>query len=209
MSFGAIHNEVVFANAGLIEIIRWAYGIASDAQVSGPDWLTSKQYRYNILAKAAQSTASDQLPAMLQTLLHDRFKLTVHHEEKEMSHLRLVTAKKSKMKPTAEFPVGYPQTVSSGHIDTVLDMKTLLTLLARFEVQDPIVDATGLNGMFYVNLQWTPYNPRRQPPNRGKDIPGPSLSTALEEQLGLKLEAHKGPVEILVIDSAEKIPTEN
>jgi uncharacterized protein (TIGR03435 family) len=80
----------------------------------------------------------------------------------------------------------------------------MLTLLSRFEIQDPIVDATGLAGMFYVNLEWVHVDPRRP-----TDAPGPSLYIALEQQLGLKLESHKGPVEIIVIDSAEKIPTEN
>ena len=92
-------------------------------------------------------------------------------------------------------------------------MNTLSTLLARFEIQDPLIDATGLSGMFYVNLQWSPDIARSPKPGivpAGVTEPtGPSLFTALEQQLGLKLESHKGPVEIIVIDSAEKIPTEN
>ena len=140
MSFGATHNEAVFSGARMTEIVRWAYGLASDAQLSGPDWIRSKLYLYEILAKAAPDTPSDQLPLMLQTLLRDRFKMTVHREQKEMSHFRLVAAKNGpKMKPAAEFPVGYRQTVASGHIDTVLDMNTLSTLLARFEIQDPAI----------------------------------------------------------------------
>jgi uncharacterized protein (TIGR03435 family) len=200
MSFGANHNEVVFANARLLEIIRWAYGITSDAQVLGPDWLFSKQRLYDILAKAAPGAPSEQLPVMLQALLGDRFKLTVHREPKEMSYFRLITAKNGpKMKPAAEFPAGYAQTVTSGHIDTVLDMTTLSILLARFEIPDPIVDATGLTGMFYVNLEWAHDNPRRP-----TDSPGPSLYTALQEQLGLKLEPFKGPIPVLVIDHVEQ-----
>ncbi len=200
MSFGATHNEVVFADARLIEIIRWAYNITSDAQVSGPDWLFSKQHLYDILAKAAPSAPAEQLPLMLQALLRDRFKLRAYHGQKEMSHFQLGTAKNGpKMKPAAEFPAGYAQTVTSGHIDTVLDIKTLSILLARFEIPDPIVDATGLAGMFYVNLAWVHNNPRRP-----ADSPGPSLSTALEQQLGLRLEPVKGPIPVLVIDHVEQ-----
>jgi uncharacterized protein (TIGR03435 family) len=77
-------------------------------------------------------------------------------------------------------------------------------LLSRFETDRPIIDQTGLPGLYEVKLEWT----LRQLQNADA-APGPSLFTALSEQLGLRLEARKGPVEILVVDRAEKVPAEN
>jgi uncharacterized protein (TIGR03435 family) len=81
----------------------------------------------------------------------------------------------------------------------------LAYLLSRFETERPIFDRTGLSGQFETKLEW---KVARQLQSKD-DSDGPSLFTALEEQLGLKLEARKGPVDILIVDSAEKIPTEN
>jgi uncharacterized protein (TIGR03435 family) len=83
-------------------------------------------------------------------------------------------------------------------------MPALAYLLSRFETERPIIDSTGLPGMYQVKLEWT-----LQQLQKPDAAPGVSLFTALDEQLGLKLEARKGPVEILVVDSAEKVPTEN
>jgi uncharacterized protein (TIGR03435 family) len=80
-----------------------------------------------------------------------------------------------------------------------MGMQGLATLLSRFERQT-IVDMTGLKGLYEVKLEWA------RDPNDGS---GPTIYTAVQEQLGLKLEARKGPLDVLVVDQAEKVPTDN
>jgi len=207
MNLGTVRNgEVTFGNATLNDCIRFAYGIASDAQISGPEWIKSKRYLYNIDAKAGPGASSAQLQAMMQTLLSERFKAVTHQEQKEMSYYALEAAKGGvKMQSVKEVPDGFHGTNFGGRIDNILAMPKLAYLLSRFETERPIIDRTGLDGMYEVKLTWT----LRQLQNANPDATGTSLFTALEEQLGLKLEARKGPVDILVVDSAEKIPTEN
>jgi uncharacterized protein (TIGR03435 family) len=99
-----------------------------------------------------------------------------------------------------------------------MNMQTLATLLSRFERQT-VLDKTGLAGFFQVRLEWTPERLRDLPlrPDGGLpqlngqtiDPAGPSVYTAIQEQLGLRLESRKGPVDVLVVDSADKTPAEN
>src|SRR6185312_6866272 len=109
MNLGTVRNgEVTFGNATLNDCIRFAYGIASDAQISGPEWIKSKRYLYNIDAKAAPGTSSAQLQAMMQTLLAERFKVVTHREQKEMSYYALEPAKGGvKIQAVKEIPEGF------------------------------------------------------------------------------------------------------
>src|SRR6185437_4218224 len=94
MNIGTVRRqEVTFGNATLNDCIRFAYGMASDAQIAGPDWIKSKRYLYNIDAKAAPGTSPAQLQAMMQTLLAERFKVVTHREQREMSYFALEPAK--------------------------------------------------------------------------------------------------------------------
>jgi uncharacterized protein (TIGR03435 family) len=143
---------------------------------------------------------------MMRTLLAERFKLMARREQKEMSYFALVIAKNGpKMQPVKEMPDDFRGTTYGGRINSILQMPVLAYLLSRFERERPIIDGSGLGGMYQVKLEWA----MRQIQNADPDPSRPSLFTALEEQLGLKLEARKGPVEILVVESAEKAPTEN
>lgn len=122
---------------------------------------------------------------MLRTLLADRFKVRVHTETKEQQVYALVLAATLS---------GVAQTLSR-----------LATALSGFAVDTIVVDRTGLNGNFDMELQWTPDVIRSAAAGTPAGD-GPSLFTALQEQFGLKLESARGPVDYLVIDSAE-IPT--
>lgn len=207
MNIGTVRREeVTFGNATLNDCIRFAYRMASDAQIEGPDWIKSKRFLYDIVARGVPGSSRPELQAMMQTLLAERFKLVTHREQKEMSYYALVVSRSGpKMQPAKEIPDGFQGTTYGGNIASILPMKTLAYLLSRFETERPIIDQTGLNGMYDVKLQWA----LRQLQNAEPDASGPSLYTALEEQLGLKLEARKGPVEILVVESAEKVPAAN
>jgi uncharacterized protein (TIGR03435 family) len=205
MNLGTVrHEEVTFGNATLNDCIRFAFNMASDAQITGPDWIKSKQFLYDVDAKGAVGSSREQLQAMMQTLLQERFKLVVHRDQKEMSHYALVVGKGGeKMKAVKEAPEGFRGTTLGGRINAMMTMPGLAYLLSRFEAERPIIDLTGLKGMYEVKLEWALAG-------RGADAgDGASLFTAVEEQLGLKLEGRKGPVEILVVDGAERVPAAN
>jgi uncharacterized protein (TIGR03435 family) len=206
MNIGTVRREeVTFGNATLNDCIRFAYGMDSDAQIVGPAWIKSLEFLYDVIAKGAPGASREQLQAMMQALLVERFKLVTHRDQKEMSYYALVAAKNGpKIQPVQEIPDGFRGTTFGGRINNILRMQGLAYLLSRFETDRPIIDQTGLRGLYEVKLEWT----LRQLQNADA-APGPSLFTALSEQLGLRLEARKGPVEILVVDSAEKVPSEN
>jgi len=205
MNLGTVrHDEVTFGNATLNDCIRFAFAMDSDAQIVGPMWTKSLDFLYDVVAKGTPGSSREQLQAMMQILLVERFKLVTHRDHKEMSYYALVTAKGSKMRPVPELPDGFRGINFGGRINNIMRMQALAYLLSRFETGRPILDETGLRGLYEVKLEWA----LRQVQNLDAP-PGPSLFTALTEQLGLKLEAKKGPVEILVVDSAEKVPAEN
>src|SRR5215831_17281272 len=84
INLGTVRNgRVTFTNASLSDCLKFAYGIVSDEQISGPDWTKSKTVRFDIVAQAPPSTTQEQLQLMLQALLADRLKLALHHEQKE------------------------------------------------------------------------------------------------------------------------------
>jgi uncharacterized protein (TIGR03435 family) len=206
----AEHGMVTLTNTTLSDSLRFAYGITSDAQIAGPDWIRNKELHYVISAKAAPETSREDLLRMLQSLLAERFKLVMHREPREMSYYALTQAKKgTKMEPAKEgagVAVNRP-----GHIaNPQMSMYTLAVVLSRFELHAPILDMTELNGLFGVQLEWSPAGSGAPGSSPNADVAaGPSLFTAVQEQLGLRLEARKGPVEVLVIDRAEKTPAEN
>lgn len=194
-------------------LIQQAWAISGYRIYGGPSWLDST--RYNIAAKAADGSGNltlDQMRPMLQTLLTDRFRLTLHREEKELPLYRLVVSKNGpKLKESAVS--GAPQSrMATGQItDEKAGMETLASQLGQ-QLGRFVVNRTGLKGDYAFHVEWTP-DPGQNlggdsdtPPPAGAD--GPSLFTALQEQLGLKLESAKGPVEVLVIDQVEK-PSEN
>ena len=208
INLGTVRNgRVTFTNASLSDCLKFAYGIASDEQISGPDWIKSKAVRFDIVAQAPPSTTQEQLQLMLQALLADRLKLALHHEQKELSFLALMVGKNGpKMRATeaaAPAGAGGNHAMLGNILGNRISMQGLATLLSRFERQT-VVDMTGLKGLFEVKLEWTPDN---QP---GVDADAdPSIFTAVQEQLGLKLESRKGPLDVLVVDRADKAPMEN
>ena len=193
----ARNGRVTLTNATLGDCLKFAYGLVSDAQLSGPDWINSGAIRFDIDGRAPADTSRDQLLLMLRTLLTERLKLVLHHEDRERSFLALVIGKGGpKFRESKPDPEARARNITfGGRISAVqLSMNTLTLLLSRFEHQT-IVDRTGLSGSYDVKLEW------------GND--GPSIYTALPEQLGLKLESRRGPLDVLVVDRAEKTPAEN
>lgn len=187
-------GTVMLHNATLKFCIVAAYGVQEQLIEGGPAWINSE--RYEILAKAGDSAQRAQLASMLQSLLEDRFKLKIHRETKQRPIYALTVAKSGpKLHPSegGEFFLGRrgkgPVTGRKASMAGLAG--TLSTLMGR-----KVVDQTGLSGVYDFTLEFAPLD--------AVDSPLPALVTALQEQLGLKLEAANGPVEVLVVDHAEK-----
>jgi uncharacterized protein (TIGR03435 family) len=211
------HGTLTLTNTTLADCLRFAYSLTSDSLIAGPDWIKSKEHRYTIVAKAASErtetpeTSRAEMLRMLQGLLTERFKLEFHREPREMSYYALVPSKKGpKIELAKDGNAGADDRNGGGHIiRRGISMLMLATLLARFEFRGAtVLDQTGLKGLYGVNLEWMP-NTNMNADSNADGAAGPSIFTALQEQLGLKLEARKGPVEVMVIDHAEKNPVEN
>jgi uncharacterized protein (TIGR03435 family) len=194
-------------------VISRAYDVTIP-QVSGPDWLATE--KYDITAKGAPGTPESQLPAMLQSLLADRFGLAIHRETRDTAVYELVVAKNGPKLSQFEDSHGKGDSMSSqaGHLTaTGVTMERFAKFLAtpRSALDRPVVDKTGLAGVYSFELNWSPDRPRAEATRAElprADAP-PPLLIALQEQLGLKLEARKAPLELLVIDHANRVPTEN
>jgi bla regulator protein BlaR1 len=188
-------GKLVMKNITLREAVRMAYHLNEPELFGGPKWVDTEHF--DIEGKTASPVPRDQIMQMLQSLLADRFKVKVHRETRELPVYALTIAKNGPKLPTAATPDGgissAPRNVTAkgAMIDTLVRM--LGDLLMR-----PVLNRTGLEGIYNIRLDFAPLE------GVGDDTPAPSLFTAIQEQLGLKLEATKGPVEVLVIDSAEK-----
>jgi uncharacterized protein (TIGR03435 family) len=173
ISLGTVRNgKVTFANASLSDCLKFAYNIGADAQISSPDWVKSKDVRFDIVAQPPAGAPTDQLPLMLQALLADRLKLVVHRDKKELSYLALVQGKngpKFHVSTTPAVP-GAGTHYGGRIVDTKISMPKLALLLSRFERQT-VLDQTGLDGLYDLRLEWAP--------DGAKDNPGPSLYAAL------------------------------
>jgi len=178
-------------NLTLKFLIGIAYRIGDNQIQGGPGWIASA--RYDIAAKAETDKEFPDFSPMLQTLLEDRFKLAVHHEIRDQSVYVLTMAKEGLKDSGAGS--GSIEMTSKRMEGAGITMDSLARALARLTGM-VVIDQTGFNSKFDVHLAWTP------------DGDGVSLFTALREQLGLKLESRKAPVDVLVIDHVEK-PSEN
>jgi uncharacterized protein (TIGR03435 family) len=201
-------GKYMMHNRTLKTYIMRAYFVGPNQIVGGPPWLDSD--RFDINAKADQPIDDDEaLMAMLRTLLAQRCKLAIHHESKPIEAYALEVAKSG---PMLEKAVDSPAsaTTDSGHgrIDArVISMKRFAEVLSR-QMDLPVVDQTGLEGEFNLRLKWSPESDQPVKPGQLPSIDSRlSVFTAIQ-QLGLRLQARKTPVDVLVIDHVE-MPSEN
>jgi uncharacterized protein (TIGR03435 family) len=184
--------------------IREAYGVQSYQVTGGPDWITTD--RYTIEAKTDKTDASqEEMRAMLQTLLADRFKLRVRQETKAFDAYNLIVNKGGpKLKPLAK---GEDQhcTVNNSFVCGITDMGTLARSLKDM-VGRPVIDKTGIEGRYNVLLDFDTYSAEGRTPPEGYDKP--SLQHALEDQLGLRMVPAKMAMPVYVVESISR-PSEN
>jgi uncharacterized protein (TIGR03435 family) len=210
-------------------LIQFAYELQDSQLVGARGWVASELF--DVQAKAPTGTASgaDPVRAMLRSLLADRFKLIIRHETRQLPAYALVVAKPNRpLAPKIHLSTADCQELGSAAatrssnpsnsrtscrvrvvagqmISVGLSISEALIAFSMV-VRRQVVDRTGLTGKYDFELTWTPDEPTRSradvqlPP---VDPNGPSFFTAVEEQLGLKLEATRAPIEVLVIDSVE------
>jgi len=192
------HGRIHASNVTLKRCIMGAYGVGPNQISGGPDWLDAD--RFEIVAQAEQPVDDDAaLMAMLRTLLAERFKLSFHRETKSVPALVLETAKNGPKLEKAEDGAATTNSVRGSIEATMITMRRFAEVLSR-QTDLPVIDQTGLEGAFNLKLKWTLEN--------AKTDSGPSIFTAIQEQLGLRLQSRKMPIEILVVDHAQR-PSEN
>jgi uncharacterized protein (TIGR03435 family) len=199
-------GQIAMVNQTLKRLIERAYSVMP-LQVSGPSWM--ENLRFDVIAKYPEDTQDSDRALMLRALLEDRFKLAVHRETRDLPGYEMVIAKGgSKLKP-AEPGGSDTNTNNSGNSMTLSAKKTsmeqLAGLLTRY-LGDMVIDKTGLTDVYDFDLSWVRDDPNVTSADAG---PAPSLFSAVQEALGLRLQPKRVPVEVIVIDHAEKVPTEN
>ena len=213
-NLGTYRNGVLTqTNTTLAECIRFAYDISSDDLLSGPDWIKNRGVRFDILAKTTPDTPRSQALLMLRTLLEDRFKLELHREPRVLSYFALTAPSGAhKLQPAQDPTIIGGNSLYPGRIyHKSISMLLLATLISRF-TRTPVLDQTAISGTFEVKLDWArDTSLPTAAPNATAPEPadGPSLTEAVQKQLGLKLEKRKGPVDVLIVDHAEKTPLAN
>jgi uncharacterized protein (TIGR03435 family) len=226
MTSRAMPDGISLENMNAMSLIGTAYGVKPDSIVGGPDWINSNHYDINAKVTPTGNVTPPALTdaqrkQMLQSLLADRFKLAVHPETKEGSIYELDFAKggsklheftPSDTSQAVTSPDGRPvprtrMVIGSGQLSgKAIPISSLVEMLSN-QLHRPVVDKTGLTGKYDIDLHWTPdsLSASQAPP---ADASGPDIFTALQEQLGLKLNPAKAPVETLIIDHIEP-PSEN
>ena len=194
---------VVLTNVTLRQCVEAAYGI-QDAELVGPDWLETA--RFDIRAKPPAIHPKEYLQPMLKTLLEERFQLAAHHETRTIPVYALVTGKDGLKIKEVEPGEGRTNTSGSRFIGTKVTMKRLTQFLSRM-LDRPVVDQTGTKAVFDIDLHYAWEEVTATAPKETSNAP--SIFKALQEQLGLKLQSEKLPVEVVVIDHIERVPTGN
>ena len=196
-------GQLAYSNVNLRDVLRAAYRVQS-YQISGPEWLDTE--RFDIVATFPQNSSGDRIPLMLQALLAERFHVVLHRETKDLPAYALTVAGGgSKLKPLESsgdnFTGNSSRTVA--HLEAKATMRGFTEYLSQ-RLDRPVLDQTGLGGRFEFVLDWAIDDAVVT-----GGTAGPSIFTAVQEQLGLKLNSTKGPVETIVVDQADRVPTEN
>jgi uncharacterized protein (TIGR03435 family) len=194
-------------------LIAAAYDLNPRTISGGPSWIESDHYDIVAITPGEVRPTRQEQMSMLRSLLADRFKLTFHREPKEFSIYQLEISKGGpKLKetavpndpPTVGPGVVYPQRILMPARNAT--MGDFASLLQRAILDRPVVDKTGLSGRYDFDLDWAPDETQfgGDGPTAPADTPSLPLFAAIQQQLGLRLVATRGPVDALVVDKAER-----
>ena len=215
-SIGGRAGGFAATNVTAQQLIIYAYRVRNFQLASGPGWLGSD--RFDIQARPPENAKQDN-PARTRALLRDRFKLVVHTDTKQEQVYALVVDRGDgrlgpQLKPSTKVCESQPGTANPCGMNTSVNdaggtltgngqtMEQLVAALGSFGLNRMVIDRTGLTGAFDIELKWRPENLRSADAAQGSDLP--SIFAALQEQLGLRLDSQRGPVEFLYVDSIER-----
>ena len=201
-------------NTTAADLIKFVYDLQDKQLVNAPGWAESEKFDLDAKPDTPGSPNDAQVKTMVRKLLADRFQLKFHQETKEMSAYVLTIGKSGpKLTKSEGDPNGLPGLFfrQLGYLTVRnANMGNFVHLMQSSVLDRPVVDQTGLQGRWDFNLKWTPDESqfagmgiKVPPPSDAADAP-PPLFTAIQEQIGLKLESGKAPVPVLVVDSLEK-----
>jgi uncharacterized protein (TIGR03435 family) len=208
-------RQFLTINTTLNDLITYAYGLHTRQLAGGPAWMATEKYDLNGKSSEGEEPDDRQWKLMIRGLLADRFKLAYHRESRDLSVYVLTVGKSGpKLKPSEGDPNGLPGIGFRGFGNMPVSNATMTDFAAMMQasvLDRPMIDRTGLPGRFDFVLQWTPddsqfiglRSPGANQPSADNLSAPPDLFTAIQEQLGLKLEAAKVPVDVLVVDHVE------
>jgi uncharacterized protein (TIGR03435 family) len=194
-------------------LIAAAYDLNPRTISGGPAWIESEHYDIVAVTPGEVRPTHDEQMSMLRGLLADRFKLTFHREQKVFSIYELTVAKNGpKLKASTAAPDDPPALISTVYPQRIVmparnaTMSDLARLMQRAILDRPVVDKTGLSGRYDFDLEWAPDETQfgGEVPAASAEAPSAPLFSAIQQQLGLRLEATRGPVAALVVDKAER-----
>ena len=190
-------------NVTLKLLISRAYGVAEAQIEGGPGWIDTETYDIAAKADTPLEMSREEVRPCLQALLAERFQLTIHRKPKPGAVFSLVMAKNGPRFKEHSGPGQAGINVSSDSgMAAITGTKTTMTRLAEYlssQAERPVIDNTGLQGEYDFRVEWAT--------DEKPGSPRPSIFTALQEQLGLKLNATKGTIEMIVVDRAERAST--
>jgi uncharacterized protein (TIGR03435 family) len=205
--FSVIHTSVS-------NLVKFAYGLQQRQLAGVPDWVTSENYDISAEPDGEGEPSFKQWQSMVKKLMADRFQLKFHYQKRELTVYTLTVAKtgpkmtKSHSDPSASTGLGFGPPGSFGATNAT--MADFAGAMGQAVLDRPVVDQTGLTGRFDFRLTWAPDESRvgavggyRPSATESADAP-PDLFTAIQEELGLKLESTKAPIDVLVIDHVER-----
>lgn len=212
-------NRFKTINVTLNEMMSFAYGVHAKQVIGAPAWAATDKFDIDAKPEGEGAPNDKQWKGMLQKLIVERYKVTFHRDKRELSVYVLSVAKAGpKLTKSEGDPNGLPGLFFRGrpgdlHV-TNANMADFAGLMQEAVLDRPVLDKTGLSGRWDFDLDWTPddsqfsgMGAKIPPPTDGANQP-PALYTAIQEQIGLKLDATKAPAEVMVIDHVEK-PSEN
>lgn len=199
-----IHGRRILIENQTVEImIEMSYGVHRKQVVNAPSWTESQRFDIEGLPDVEGQPSVAQFQEMVRKLLEERFALKFHTEKREMSRYALTVAKDGpKLEPTKSVPDALPNERGTGDVTSrTLQMENVsmrdLAHNLQGELDRPVVDETGLKGKYDFTLKWLRQD---APAEAATDTSVPTFFTAIQEQLGLKVEPSQGQVEMMVID---------
>jgi uncharacterized protein (TIGR03435 family) len=210
-----IGHRSVFPGTTVLFLVGFIYDMHDKQIVDAPDWMTSEKFDFEGVSDTPGTPDLQQVKVMFQKLLADRLQLKFHLEKRELSAYVLTVGKNGPKLIKSQDPNGMPSLLGRPQVGGMkgsnLTMPDFAHLLQSGILDRPVVDQTGLQGKYDFLLKWTPDESQftqvgiRIPPQSETADAPPSLFTAIQEELGLRLAAHgKTPVQVLVIDHIEK-----